>query len=48
MNKNIDEILQLTTEEFVIKGCTKGLKTRYYNKYGELLLPIINDLPINK
>ena len=24
------------------------LKIRYYNKYDELLLPIINDLPINK
>ncbi len=38
MNKNIDEILQLTTEEFVIKGCTEGLKTRDYFEIKNTLL----------
>ncbi len=38
MTKNIDEILQLTIEEFVIKGCTEGLKTRDYFKIKNTLL----------
>ena len=38
MNKKIDEILQLTIEEFVIKGCTEGLKTRDYFKIKNTLL----------
>lgn len=38
MTKNIDEILQLTVEEFVIKGCTEGLKTRDYFKIKNTLL----------
>ena len=38
MNKNIDKILQLTVEEFVIKGCTEGLKTKDYFKIKNTLL----------
>ena len=38
MRENIDEILQLTIEEFVIKGCTEGLKTRDYFKIKSTLL----------
>ena len=38
MTKKIDEILQLTIEEFVIKGCTEGLKTRDYFKIKNTLL----------
>ena len=38
MAKNIDKILQLTLEEFVIKGWTEGLKTRDYFKIKNTLL----------
>ena len=38
MRENIDKILQLTTEKFVIKGCTNGLKTKDYFKIKSTLL----------
>lgn len=37
MSENIEKILQLAVEEFVIKGCTEGLITKDYFRIKSIL-----------